>query len=120
MGGRGSGGGKSGNGGSARLHNETTENLINRLEYNLDYIDQKLKDNPTPKKEQRLKEDAAEIKEQIKYYKKADKIRYINEYGGSNIDISDSYSSKEIDKMYRAVRRGKKMVKIGYEWVIDY
>ena len=121
MGGRGSGGSRGGGGGgAARLHDETTENLINRLENNLDYINQKLKDNPTPKKEQRLKDDAAEIKYQIEYYKKSDKIKYINEHGGSDIDITDSYSSKEIDKMYRQVRNGKKMKKVGYEWVVDH
>ena len=53
-------------------------------------------------------------------FKKAEKIKYINEKGGSNIDVSDSYSSKEIDKMFKQVVKGKKMKKIGYEWVVDY
>jgi len=121
MGGRGSGGGRSSGGGkTSNLHDEKTQNLISRLEYNLDYINQKLKDNPSVNKEQQLKADANAIKEQIKYYKKADKINYINKNGGSNIDIEDSYSSKEIDRMFKQVLNGKKMKKVGYEWVVDY
>ncbi len=75
MGGRGSGGGRGGGGSASKIHDEKTQNLIDRLENNLDYINQKLKDNPTQKKEQQLKEDAAEIKEQIEYYNKADTLK---------------------------------------------
>ena len=75
MGGRGSGGSRGGGGSASKAHDEKTQNLINRLENNLDYINQKLKDNPTQKKEQQLKEDAAEIKEQIEYYNKADALK---------------------------------------------
>lgn len=75
MGGRGSGGSRGGGGSASKIHDEKTQNLINRLENNLDYINQKLKDNPTQKKEQQLKEDAAEIKEQIEYYNKADTLK---------------------------------------------
>ena len=75
MGGRGSGGSRGGGGSASKVHDEKTQNLINRLENNLDYINQKLKDNPTQKKEQQLKEDAAEIKEQIEYYNKADALK---------------------------------------------
>ena len=75
MGGRGSGGSRGGGGSASKIHDEKTQNLIDRLEYNLDYINQKLKDNPTQKKEQQLKEDAAEIKEQIEYYNKADALK---------------------------------------------
>ena len=75
MGGRGSGGSRGGGGSASNIHDEKTQNLIDRLEYNLDYINQKLKDNPTQKKEQQLKEDAAEIKEQIEYYNKADALK---------------------------------------------
>ena len=121
MGGRGSGGGKASRGGSSSgIHDEKTQNLINQLENNLKNINQKLNDNPSFNKEQQLKADAYAIKDQIKYYKKADKIKYINENGGSEIDISDSYSSKEIDKMFKAVQNGKKMKKVGYEWVVDH
>ena len=121
MGGRGSGGGKASRGGSSsNIHDEKTQNLINQLEKNLKNINQKLNDNPSFNKEQQLKADAYAIKDQIKYYKKADKIKYINENGGSDIDISDSYSSKEIDKMFKAVQNGKKMKKVGYEWVVDH
>ena len=121
MGGRGSGGGKASRGGSSsNIHDEKTQNLINQLENNLKNINQKLNDNPSFNKEQQLKADAYAIKDQIKYYKKADKIKYINENGGSDIDISDSYSSKEIDKMFKAVQNGKKMKKVGYEWVVDH
>ena len=52
MGGRGSGGSRGGGGGASKIHDEKTQNLIDRLEYNLDYINQKLKDNPSQKKEQ--------------------------------------------------------------------
>ena len=121
MGGRGSGGGKASRGGSSsNIHDEKTQNLINQLENNLKNINQKLNDNPSFNKEQQLKADAYAIKDQIKYYKKADKIKYINENGGSEIDISDSYSSKEIDRMFKQVLKGKKMKKVGYEWVVDY
>ena len=121
MGGRGSGGGRGGGGSKASsLHDEKTQNLINQLEKNLDNINLKLSENPSLQKEQRLKNDAYLIKDQIKYYKKADKIKYINEQGGSNIDISDSYSSKEIDRMFKEVQKGKKMKKVGYEWVVDH
>ncbi|MBR6127812.1 hypothetical protein IKQ21_09025 [bacterium] len=121
MGGRGSGGGKASRGGSSsNIHDEKTQNLINQLENNLKNINQKLNDNPSFNKEQQLKADAYAIKDQIKYYKKADKIKYINENGGSEIDISDSYSSKEIDRMFKQVQKGKKMKKVGYEWVVDY
>ena len=121
MGGRGSGGGKASRGGtSSNIHDKKTQNLINQLEKNLKNINQKLNDNPSFNKEQQLKADAYAIKDQIKYYKKADKIKYINENGGSDIDISDSYSSKEIDKMFKAVQNGKKMKKVGYEWVVDH
>ena len=121
MGGRGSGGGKASRGGSSSsIHDEKTQNLINQLENNLKNINQKLNDNPSFNKEQQLKADAYDIKDQIKYYKKADKIKYINENGGSEIDISDSYSSKEIDRMFKQVQKGKKMKKVGYEWVVDY
>ena len=75
MGGRGSGGSRGGGGSASKVHDEKTQNLINRLENNLDYINQKLKDNPTQKKEQQLKEDAADIKEQIEYYNKADALK---------------------------------------------
>ena len=75
MGGRGSGGSRGGGGSASKIHDEKTQNLIDRLENNLDYINQKLKDNPTQKKEQQLKEDAAEIKEQIEYYNKADTLK---------------------------------------------
>ena len=121
MGGRGSGGGKASRGGSSSsIHDEKTQNLINQLENNLKNINQKLNDNPSFNKEQQLKADAYAIKDQIKYYKKADKIKYINKNGGSEIDISDSYSSKEIDRMFKQVQKGKKMKKVGYEWVVDY
>ena len=121
MGGRGSGGGKASRGGSSSsIHDEKTQNLINQLENNLKNINQKLNDNPSFNKEQQLKADAYAIKDRIKYYKKADKIKYINENGGSEIDISDSYSSKEIDRMFKQVQKGKKLKKVGYEWVVDY
>ena len=121
MGGRGSGGGRGGGGGKASsLHDEKTQNLINQLEKNLDNINLKLSEKPTLQKEQQLRNDAYLIKDQIKYYKKADKIKFINEHGGSDIDITDSYSSKEIDRMYKQVRNGKKMKKVGYEWVVDH
>ncbi len=120
MGGRGSGGGRGGGGKASSIHDEKTQNLINQLEKNLDNINLKLSEKPTFQKEQQLRNDAYLIKDQIKYYKKADKIKYINEQGGSNIDISDSYSSKEIDRMFKEVQKGKKMKKVGYEWVVDH
>ena len=120
MGGRGSGGGRGGGGKASNIHDEKTQNFINQLEKNLDNINLKLSEKPTLQKEQQLRNDAYLIKDQIKYYKKADKIKYINEQGGSNIDISDSYSSKEIDRMFKEVQKGKKMKKVGYEWVVDH
>ena len=120
MGGRGSGGSRGGGGKASSIHDEKTQNLINQLEKNLDNINLKLSEKPTFQKEQQLRNDAYLIKDQIKYYKKADKIKYINEQGGSNIDISDSYSSKEIDRMFKEVQKGKKMKKVGYEWVVDH
>ena len=64
---------------------------------------------------------SSEIDKKIEIpHTKADKIKYINENGGSNIHESDSYSAREIDRMFRQVLKGKKMKKIGYEWVVDY
>ena len=48
---------------------------------------------------------------------KEDKIKYINEKSGSDIDISDSYSSKDIDKLYKHIKKGGEIHKINYEWV---
>lgn len=74
MGGRGSGGGRSSGGGSAsKIQDEVTKNLMNRLENNLENINKKLQENPSYEKTQRLKEDAAAIKDQMEYYKKTEK-----------------------------------------------
>ena len=120
MGGRGSAGGRGGGGGASNIHDANTQNLINRLESNLENVNQKLAENPSYEKTQRLKQDAASIKDQIEYYNKADKIKYINKYGGSDIQEWESYSSKDIDKMFKKVKKGYKLVKLGYEWVVDY
>lgn len=88
MGGRGSGGGKSG-GGTAKVSKDTSQpNSINYL-----------KD---------------------KYRTKVDKIKYMNEVSGANLSIATSYSSKEIDDMFKQVIKGKKIKKLGYEYVVDY
>ena len=45
---------------------------------------------------------------------------------GITLALQNSWSkalddaSKEIDKMFKQVVKGKKMKKIGYEWVVDY
>lgn len=48
---------------------------------------------------------------------KEEKIKYINDKAGSNIDLSDSYSSKDIDKLYKHIKKGGEIHKINYEWV---
>ena len=54
------------------------------------------------------------------YNKKTDMINYINEKGGGDISIDTSYSYKDIKHMYKAVSKGKRVKRLGYEWVIDY
>ena len=105
MGGRGSGGSRGGGGGASKIHDENTQNLVNRLENNLDYINQKLKDNPTPKKEQQLKEDAAEIKEQIEYYNNADALKQ------KRLDALAKARAKRAENLKNGIKPEKKKEK---------
>lgn len=91
MGGRGSGGGKSGGGGGSIAKVSKDTSQLNSINY--------LKD---------------------KYRTKVDKIKYMNEISGTDLSIATSYSSKEIDGMFRQVIKGKKIKKLGYEYVVDY
>lgn len=120
MGGRGSGGGKNGGGAaknsSIMKNNEKIKNLVDV--YNSVSQNTLLSDEERTKT---MKTVENKIQETVfKNFKKADKIKYINNYGGADIDVSDSYTSKDINKMFNAVRKGKKMKKVGYEWVVDY
>ena len=105
MGGRGSGGSRGGGGSASKVHDEKTQNLINRLENNLDYINQKLKDNPTQKKEQQLKEDAADIKEQIEYYNKADALKQ------KRLDALAKARAKRAENLKKGIKPEKKKEK---------
>lgn len=51
---------------------------------------------------------------------KTDMINYINEYGDGDIPEWTSYSYKEIEHLYKAVQKGKKVKKVHFEWVVDH
>lgn len=50
---------------------------------------------------------------------KTEKIEVINKTCKVDIPEWTSYSSKEIDRLYRSVQQGKKVVKLGYEYVVE-
>ena len=132
MGGRGSGGGRSGGGGGAAKKVPTGEgitdkqeliNLYNSISGNSSYtIDERVRAMKSI--ENRINElsanDLTSENPKEKYRTKADKIRYMNVVSGTNLNVDTSYTSKEIDYMFRQVLKGKKIKKLGYGYVVDY
>lgn len=88
-------------------------------------------DEAEPRKEEALHEQLLDFEEDIKRHhemkkdetkeqepsSKADKIKYINKKTNADIDESDSYSSKDIDKLYKHIKRGGEIHKVNYEWI---
>lgn len=125
MGGRGSGGGRGGGGGAKQA--PTGEGITDKQE--LINLYNSISGNPAYTVEERVRA-MKSIQERIndlsaktpkeRYRTKADKIRYMNEISGTNLSIDTSYTSKEIDYMFRQVLKGKKIKRLGYEYVVDY
>ena len=127
MGGRGSGGGRGGGGGAAAKKAPTGEGITDKQE--LINLYNSISGNPAYTIEERVRA-MRSIDERIndlsaktpkeRYRTKADKIRYMNEVSGTDLSVDTSYSSKEIDRMFRQVLKGKKIKRLGYGYVVDY